>query len=121
MAQRTLLAALADDIVLMLGRLGTRMKDTRDLGQRLGKAARQAGAHPQTTHDDGQSVDQFLALIDPTRERKHRSTVNGQAALKAAAGSRELASEPVEAFAQLVVGWTRPAPPASPQARHKRA
>ena len=79
------------------------LKAARELGQRLGEAARQARAHPQTTHDDGQAVDELLALIDPARQGKHPAAVNGQAALKAAGGARDLGDEPVEAFAQPVV------------------
>jgi type VI secretion system secreted protein VgrG len=86
--------------------------DAAESVQKLAAAKDQHGAlakaaeHQQAlgSHAAAKAQDDMLAQIDPKKDGKHPSTVNGQAAQKAQDGSRTPdASKPVEKFAQPLV------------------
>jgi type VI secretion system secreted protein VgrG len=74
----------------------------RDLGQRLGQAARAVQAQALGTHVDGAEVANYVKSIDATQDGQHPPAVNGQPALRSDDG-RTPGSRPVDAFAQPVV------------------
>ena len=91
-------------------------KGARSLGQALAGAAQQQGASFSAAAAAAQ--DDFIAQIDPQEKGKHAGAVNGQTALKAAPGTRELdAGQPVEQFGSAIVlmdsaagiNWATPA------------
>ncbi|MCW7536714.1 type VI secretion system tip protein VgrG [Aquabacterium sp. A7-Y] len=78
------------------------LKAARDLGQRLSEAAEHQQALKLASHDDGQAVERFIRGLDPHQDGQYKGQVDGQTALKAQPGSREL-SDPVEKFATPVI------------------
>ena len=91
-------------------------KGAEDLGQRLGDAAQQQQA--LFSKEAANAHKEFIEQIDPKAKGKHEGQVNGQAALKAGAGARDLDSEqPVEKFGKPIVlmespsntNWATPA------------
>ena len=92
------------------------MKGAQELGKALTDAATQQQA--LSSKDALKAHEDFIALIDPKAKGKYEGAVNGQEALKAKDGSRELdADQPVERFAAPVVlmespssiNWATPA------------
>ncbi|MEO7057684.1 MAG: type VI secretion system Vgr family protein, partial [Caldimonas sp.] len=79
----------------------SQLRAASNLGQRIGTAAKTAGARELTSFGTGMSVPKLLDLFDPKNAGKHPASVNGQPALKA--NSREPGSDPVEAFASPLV------------------
>ena len=88
--------------------------------QSLDKALRDAATsqHALSSQAAAQAQQDFLALIDPAAQGKFDAPVNGQAAAKAASGSRELdQAKPVEQFGKPIVlmdsqagiNWATPA------------
>jgi type VI secretion system secreted protein VgrG len=91
-------------------------KGARSLGQALAGAAQQQGASFSAAA--AQAQDDFIAQIDPYDKGKYAGAVNGQTALKAAPGTRDLdAGQPVEKFGEAIVlmdsaagiNWATPA------------
>ena len=91
-------------------------KGARSLGDALSGAAAQQQALFSAGAAQAQS--DFMGLVDPARKGKFGGAVNGQAALKAQNGSRELdAGQPVEQFGAAIVlmdsaagiNWATPA------------
>jgi type VI secretion system secreted protein VgrG len=78
------------------------LRGATDLGQRLSAAAASATARPLSAFEAGKSASKLIDQIDPKKDAKHPTSVNGQDAKKAAAGGRTLA-DPVEAFTTPVV------------------
>ena len=92
------------------------MKGAQELGKALTDAATQQQA--LSSKDALKAHEDFIALLDPKAKGKYEGAVNGQEALKAKDGSRELdADQPVERFAAPVVlmespssiNWATPA------------
>jgi type VI secretion system secreted protein VgrG len=92
------------------------LKGAESLGNTLGDAAAQQQA--LFSKEAAKAHADFIALIDPKEEGKHAGAVNGQTALKAKSGSRELdAEQPVEKFGAAIVlmdsaasiNWASPA------------
>ena len=81
------------------------LKAAKDLGSRLGDAAKASWAHALNSFDAGQSVDKLIDTIDPKKLGKHPASVNGQDALKA---SGRTLTDPVEAFATPVIVMDTP-------------
>ena len=79
------------------------LKGARELGLRMGTAAKAAGGHPLASFDDGESVPKWLDQVDPKKDGRHTGAVNGQQALKADAQRRTAAGDAVEMFASPVV------------------
>lgn len=91
-------------------------KSAQSLGQAMGDAAAQQQA--LFSKDAAQAQAGFIEQVDPRARGKHVGAVNGQSALKARPGSRELdASQPVERFGSAIVlmdsaagiNWATPA------------
>jgi len=92
------------------------LKSAQSLGNTLGDAAAQQQA--LFTKDASKAQSSFIEQLDPKAKGKHGGAVNGQTALKAKSGSRELdAEQPVEKFGSSVVlmdsaasiNWATPA------------
>jgi type VI secretion system secreted protein VgrG len=92
------------------------LRAAQALGKTLGDAAGQQQA--LFSKDSLAAQADFIALVDPKEKGKFDGAVNGQAALKARSGSRELdADQPVEKFGASVVlmdsaasiNWATPA------------
>jgi type VI secretion system secreted protein VgrG len=92
------------------------LKGVQALGKTLGDAAAQQQA--LFSKDASSAQADFIALVDPKEQGKFAGAVNGQAALKARSGSRELdADQPVEKFGAAAVlmdsaasiNWATPA------------
>ncbi|MFL6656561.1 MAG: type VI secretion system Vgr family protein [Massilia sp.] len=84
------------------------LKGADDLGKVLGDAA----SHQNALHskDAAKAQSDFIALIDPKAKGKYPGQVNGQDALKAQSGARELdAAKPVEKFGAPIVLMDAPA------------
>ena len=77
------------------------LRAARELGERLGTAAKRAGAQPLLDFEASHGVETLLAAVDPKTAGKHAGDVNGQPALKAV--GRETGSDPVEAFSAPLV------------------
>ncbi len=91
-------------------------KAAQSLAKTMGDAATQQKA--LTSKDAAKAQEDFIALIDPSVKGKHEGFVNGQQAVKAQAGGRELdTSQPVEKFGAPIVlidgaasvNWATPA------------
>jgi type VI secretion system secreted protein VgrG len=78
------------------------LRGATDLGQRLSAAAASATAQPLSAFEADKSAPKLIDQIDPKTDAKHPTSVNGQEAKKAAAGSRT-GTDPVEAFTTPVV------------------
>jgi type VI secretion system secreted protein VgrG len=94
----------------------SRFKGAEALSKTLGNAAAQQQALFST--DAAQAQADFIAQIDPKAKGKYADAVNGQQAIKAKAGTRELdAAQPVEKFGSSIVlmdsaasiNWATPA------------
>jgi type VI secretion system secreted protein VgrG len=92
------------------------LKGAQSLGKTLGDAAAQQQA--LFSKDASKAQSDFIEQLDPKAKGKHAGAVNGQTALKAKSGVRELdAGQPVEKFASSVVlmdsaasiNWATPA------------
>jgi len=92
------------------------LKGAESLSTTLGDAAAQQQA--LFSKDAAKAQADFIAQIDPKEKGKHAGVVNGQTALKAKSGSRELdAEQPVEKFGAAIVlmdsaasiNWATPA------------
>jgi type VI secretion system secreted protein VgrG len=83
-------------------------KGAQDLGKRLTDAAGQQ--HALFSKDAAKAQADFIDLIDPKAKGKHAGAVNGQDAVKAKSGARELdAAQPVEKFGAPIVLMEAPA------------
>lgn len=83
-------------------------KGAQDLGKRLTEAATQQNA--LFSKDAAKAQADFIDLIDPKAKGKHAGAVNGQDAVKAKSGARELdAGQPVEKFGAPIVLMEAPA------------
>ena len=83
-------------------------KGAEDLGTRLTDAAAQQQA--LFSRDAAQAQTDFIEQIDPKAKGKHEGAVNGQEALKAQSGNRELdPKQPVEKFGAPIVLMEAPA------------
>ncbi len=89
------------------------LRAARELGERLGAAARSVQAEPLSTFDstraDGRALAGLIEAIDPTQAGRHPAVVNGQAALQPGADGRTGDREPVPAFATASVVLDTPA------------
>jgi type VI secretion system secreted protein VgrG len=92
------------------------LKGAEALGKTLGDAAAQQQA--LFSKDAATAHTEFIEQLDPKAKGKHAGVVNGQTALKAKSGSRELdAEQPVEKFGAPIVlldsaagiNWATPA------------
>jgi type VI secretion system secreted protein VgrG len=84
------------------------LKGAQSLGKTLGDAAAQQQA--LFSKDAATAQTDFTALLDPKEKGKFDNAVNGQTALKAKSGARELdAAQPVEKFGASVVLMDSPA------------
>lgn len=75
-------------------------------GQSLSKTLAEAATqqHALSGKDAAKAQEDFIALIDPQAKGKHEGSVNGQQAVKAKDGSRDLdAAKPVEKFGAPIV------------------
>ncbi len=86
-----------------------RLAGARELGQRLGTAARAVRAHGLASHDDGQAVPGLLRAVDPAQDGRHPDRVNGQSATLPDGDGRTAGTAPVPAFARPVVMLDTPA------------
>lgn len=77
------------------------LRAARELGERLGTAAKTAGAQPLLDLEASHGVEKLLAAVDPKKEGRHNGDVNGQPAMKAV--GRETGSDAVEAFSVPLV------------------
>ncbi len=101
------------------------LRSARTLGQALGDAAAAQGALPLSSHADRQALHAVADSLDPAQRGKLPSTLNGQDARQAQAGSRTLA-DPVPAFAEphIVVdsaaslAWATPGPVSAWSGQH---
>ena len=85
------------------------LRAAKDLGSRLGDAAKASTAQSLTSFDAGQSVDKFIDGIDVKKQGKHEGSVGGQEALKAGVGKNgRTLTDPVEAFASPVIVMDTP-------------
>ncbi len=91
-------------------------KGAKELGQRVGDAAKQQQA--LFSEDAAKAHEGFIEQIDPEKKGKYEGPVNGQQAHKAPSGSRDLDPEqPVEKFGTPIVlmeapsniNWATPA------------
>jgi type VI secretion system secreted protein VgrG len=83
-------------------------KGAQDLGKRLTEAATQQNA--LFSKDAAKAQMDFIDLIDPKAKGKHPGAVNGQDAVKAKSGARDLDTEkPVEKFGAPIVLMEAPA------------
>ncbi len=83
-------------------------KGAEDLGERLAESAAQQQALFSKEAAKAQSA--FIEQIDPAAKGKHAGPVNGQDAIKAKEGERDLdAGKPVEKFAKPIVLMEAPA------------
>jgi type VI secretion system secreted protein VgrG len=83
-------------------------KGAQDLGKRLTDAATQQNA--LFSKDAAKAQTDFIDLIDPKAKGRHAGAVNGQDAVKAKSGARDLDTEkPVEKFGAPIVLMEAPA------------
>ncbi|MES2320295.1 MAG: type VI secretion system Vgr family protein [Pseudomonadota bacterium] len=83
-------------------------KGAKDLGERLAESAEQQQA--LFSKDAAKAQADFIDLIDPKAKGKHAGPVNGQEAVKAKSGARDLdAEQPVEKFGAPIVLMEAPA------------
>ncbi|MCW7538029.1 type VI secretion system tip protein VgrG [Aquabacterium sp. A7-Y] len=80
----------------------SQLKAAHDLGKRLSDAAEQQQALKLASHDAEEAVERLIRVLDVEQDGKYPGPVNGQEALKAQPGSRELA-DPVEKFSEPVI------------------
>ncbi|MYN18394.1 type VI secretion system tip protein VgrG [Rugamonas sp. FT107W] len=84
------------------------LKSSKELAERLSEAATQQQA--LSSKPAAEAHQDFISLLDPKQKGKHAGAVNGQQAVKAKDGARDLdAAKPVEKFGAPLVLMDAPA------------